>query len=163
MRARRTDPRVDRLAKDVGSKTHDAIRVVHVQNLRIAIATAAEGVNSRDSGLVSATNETLGFGDISRNERRSARRDGFENLCLRVGNSIAIAKEFEMRRRYRRDQRDMRTNETGERTDLAEMVHADLEHAVHRIARHRGKAEWNAPMIVVRSGRAMLGSKRAQC
>jgi hypothetical protein len=46
--------------------------------------------------------------------------------------------------------------------DLAEMIHADLEHAVLRVARQRGEAQGHAPVVVVRCGGAMRPAERAE-
>ena len=46
--------------------------------------------------------------------------------------------------------------------NFAEMVHADFEHAVRRVARHGGEAERHAPVIVVGRGRGMRAAQRAE-
>src|SRR6185437_12776993 len=60
-----------------------------------------------------------------------------------------------MHRLDRRDDRDMRTHQFGERRDLASMIHADLEHGVLRARRAARQRQWHAPMIIVGSGRDM--------
>ena len=81
--------------------------------------------------------------------------DAFEDFRLRVGDGFAGSEEFQMRRRDGRDQRHMRPHEADQRANLAEMIHADFEHAVSDIARHRREAERHAPVIVVGRGRGM--------
>ena len=53
------------------------------------------------------------------------------------------------------DDADMGLDLAGQRLDLAGMVHADLEHAVARVARQAGEADRHADMVVVarRAGR----------
>ncbi len=62
---------------------------------------------------------------------------------------------FDVNRRDRGDQRDLRLDEADERRDLARVVHADLEHGEFGVARQSGERERHTPMIVVGRGRGV--------
>ena len=67
-----------------------------------------------------------------------------------------------MRRRDGGDQRHMRADKRDQIADLAEMIHADLEHAIFGVARQRCERQRHAPMIVVGRG-ARHGCGPAHC
>ena len=53
---------------------------------------------------------------------------------------------------------DMRLDLAGQRLDLAGMIHADLEHAVARLARQAGQADRHADMVVEDAVLAEVGA-----
>ena len=72
--------------------------------------------------------------------------------------------EAEMRRLDRGDDRHVRAHQPRQRVDLAGMVHAHLEHAALRVARHARQRQRHAPMVVEAAGRgdgAALALERA--
>ena len=79
---------------------------------------------------------------------RAARLETFENLGLGVGDSVEAGEEFGVSRGDCGDQHGMRTGQTGERADLAGMIHPDLEHAVGGALRQTSEAERHADMVV---------------
>ena len=92
---------------------------------------------------------------VAVDHRRAARLDAGENLGLGVGDRLDRAEEFQMHRRDRGDDGDMRPHQPRQRLDLAGMVHAHLEHG---IARARGTArqrQRHAPVIVVGGDRSV--------
>jgi hypothetical protein len=85
----------------------------------------------------------------------AARLEPGKDLRLGISDLLDRAEIFQMHRLDRRDDRDVRTHELGQRRDLAGMIHAHLE---HRIARRLGaerERQRHAPMIVVGFGRGM--------
>ncbi len=80
--------------------------------------------------------------------RGAARLEAEENLGLGLGDLADRLEEFEMRRGDRGDHRDVRPHQLHQRRDLAGVVHADLEHAVLRLARQARQHQRHAPVIV---------------
>ena len=64
-------------------------------------------------------------------------------------------KKFEMHRRDRGDDRDMRADQPRQRLDLAFVVHAHLEHGIARARRTARERQRHAPMIVVGGDRGV--------
>ena len=79
---------------------------------------------------------------------RAARLETFENLGLGVGDSVEAGEEFGVSLGDCSDQRGMRTGQTGQRADLAGMIHPDLEYAVGGALRQTREAERDADMVV---------------
>ena len=85
-----------------------------------------------------------------------------------LASAIAASRgeEAEMRGRDRRDHRDLRPHQAGERRDLAGRVHAELVDAVGRVARLARERERHAPVVVVAGGagvgRRLGGERQAQ-
>ena len=84
-------------------------------------------------------------------DRDAAGHEARKNLGLGVGDGLDRVEEFEMHRRDGGDDRDMRSRQRGQRQNLARVVHADLDDAEVRLARHPRQGQRHAPMIVVGS------------
>ena len=68
---------------------------------------------------------------------------------------VERAEEFQMHRRDRGDDRDMRAREPRQRLDLAGVVHAHFEHGITRARGAAGERQRHAPVIVVGGDRGV--------
>jgi hypothetical protein len=99
--------------------------------------------------------QAAALGRVLRNDRDAVGFEAFKDLGLGIGDRLERTQMLDVRRRDRRDQRDMGTNEASQRGDLARMVHAHFENGIFAIARHAGEAQWDAGVIVVALDRAV--------
>src|SRR5258708_7673688 len=79
----------------------------------------------------------------------------FENLGLGVGDCRFGAKIFDMSWRNCGDERDMRANFARQGSDFALVAHTHFQDRKLGVARHPGKAEGHAGMVVVTFRRSM--------
>jgi hypothetical protein len=77
-----------------------------------------------------------------------ARLQPFEDLGLGIGDRLHAAEVLDVRGRDGGDQRDVRSNQLGQRRNFAGVAHAHLEHAIDAVARHPGKAERHPGVVV---------------
>jgi len=93
-------------------------------------------------------------------------RHAGEDAALLVGDRLLATKVADMDRPDIGDDPDMRLDLAGQRFDLAGVIHADLKHAVARLARQAREADRHADMVVVAGhaggGRRFRRQHRAQ-
>ena len=77
--------------------------------------------------------------DIAIDDCGAAGLDAEKDLGFGVGDLRQRAQEFEMHRRDRGDDGDMRANQPRQGLDLAFMIHAHLEHGIARGRRTAGE------------------------
>ena len=103
---------------------------------------------------------------VAVDHRHAAALEAEEDLGLGVGDGLERAEELEMDRLDGGDDRHLRPCETGERRDLAGVVHAHLEHRIARMLRTARERQRHPPMIVVGRDRGMglavLGQRQPQ-
>ena len=116
---------------------------------RIGRFMLAERNDAGDAGLLGAALEMGELRDIAIDDRRAARLDAEKDLGLGVGDLGQRAEVFQMHRRDRGDDRDMRADQPRQRLDLAFVIHAHFEHGVTRARGAAGERQRHAPVIVV--------------
>ena len=95
----------------------------------------AERNDAGDAGFFGAALEMGELRDVAIDDRRAARLDAEKDFGLGVGDLCERAQIFQMHRRDRGDDRDMRADEARQRLDLAFVVHAHFQHRIARACR----------------------------
>ena len=121
----------------------------------IGLFVLAERHDSGDAGLLGAALELRELRIVAIEDGGAAGFEAEKNLRLGVGDLGERTEEFEMHRRDRSDDRDMRTGEPRQRRDLAGVVHSHFQHRVMRARRAARERERHAPMIVVGGDRGV--------
>ena len=111
MPAGRPDAEFDRRAEDVGFDARAFIVFVIGDQPRVAAGFFAKSQNTRDVALFGARDEASGLRIVGGDQCCAAGQKAFEDFRLGVGDGLAGAEEFQMRRRDGRDQRHMRAHE----------------------------------------------------
>ena len=94
--------------------------------------------------------QSLKMRTVAFDDGRATADQTFEYLSFGVSNRFDGAEVFEMHRFDRRDDGCVRKHHFRQCPDFSSVVHADFENCVLSIARHPGKRERHAPVIIVR-------------
>src|SRR5260221_111479 len=108
----------------------------------------AEADDAGDPATLRRLREACEMSVVAVEDRGAAGFDTVEDLGLGIGDRLERGEIAEMRDLDRGDDGDMRPGDRAELGELAGMVHAELEDAEIRLARHSRQRQRHAPLIV---------------
>ena len=110
-------------------------------------AESYDAPTARDDGSIQQTVMLA----VSRQNGSAAALQSLEDLGLRLRNALlAIGKIPDVHGQHVRDDGDVWARHARERTDLARMIHADLDHGEIDVGRHPRECQRHTPVIVER-------------
>src|SRR5260221_1053731 len=115
----------------------------------------AEADDAGDPATLRRLREACEMSVVAVGDRGAAGFDTVEDLGLGIGDRLERGEIAEMRDLDRGDDGDMRPGDRAELGELAGMVHAELEDAEIRLARHCGRRQGPAPLIVEAADRGV--------
>src|SRR5215217_2534882 len=100
------------------------------------------------TGRTRSRGEPFVLRNIAIDDRRAIRLNALKNFGFRIGDVVDRAKEFQMYRLNRGDDRHMRPHQPCERRNLAGMIHAEFKDGETRALRATRERQRHAPMII---------------
>ncbi|GCC45431.1 hypothetical protein chiPu_0029314 [Chiloscyllium punctatum] len=126
-----------------------------VDQPRFGTLVGTERDDARDAGLLRLLLQPRELSVVAVEHNGTVRLESGKDLRLGVGDRLDAGEEFQMHRLDRGDDGDVRPHHLHQRSDLAGMVHADLEHRKARARRAARQRQRHAPVIVERCDRGM--------
>ena len=149
MFARRAKAILDPPAMDRGHNVAARILQVARKEPHVRGVASAESDDARHAKTPRMSGQTLVVAIVAIEHRDRIGLHAGEQAGFLVGDRLFRAHVTDMRRLDVGDHADMGLDQPGQRLDLAGMVHADLEHAVPRVARQAREADRHADVVVV--------------
>src|SRR5262249_33455240 len=121
----------------------------------LGVAMMTEADNSAQPRPLRRTGKSIEKRRIAIDDRTAAFLDSEKYLRLGIGDLFKRVKISKMAWRDRGDDRDMGPHHSDKRSDLAGVVHSNLEYRIGGISRHARQRQGHAPMVVEGCGRRM--------
>jgi hypothetical protein len=119
---------------------------------RASACSCSPNEDAGDACLLGAALEVRELRVVAIDHRGAAGFEPEKDLRLGVGDFGQRAEEFEVHRRDRGDDGDVRPRQPRQRFDLAGVVHSHFQDRVARARRAARERQRHAPMIVVGGG-----------